>query len=187
MFKENQNEKVLTESRPESIETENSKLERAINLTGKEISDWMETTGKLEYSHFRIRMTTFLVGLFLAFGAMGETAQAQDWRRMATRGVESVVVNAEREKSSQYIEQFQREERRINLAEEELYQKYRQVSDGLSAKRDDTGLKELEKEYAMERAKLAEAREQNLKDYKNNMEKQRTRHQIFGGIRDVLH
>ena len=109
MFKENQNEKVLTESRPESIETENSKLERAINLTGKEISDWMETTGKLEYSHFRIRMTTFLVGLFLAFGAMGETAQAQDWRRMATRGVESVVVNAEREKSSQYIEQFQRE------------------------------------------------------------------------------
>ncbi|MDP3731259.1 MAG: hypothetical protein Q8R34_02075 [bacterium] len=187
MFKENQNEKVLTESRPESIEVENSKLEVAVNFTGKEINDWMETTERLEPSYFKTKVTTFLVGLFLAFGAMGETAQAQDWRRVATRGVESVVVNAEREKSSQYIEEFKREEKRINLAEEELYQKYRQVSDELSAKRDESGLQELEKGYAMERAKLAEAREKNLKDYKTKMEKQRTRHQIFGGIRDVLH
>lgn len=186
MFKENQNEKILIESQPVTIEAENSKLEAAINLTGKEVGDWMETAEKLEHSHFKTRITTFLVGLFLAFGAMGETAQAQDWRRMATRGVESVVVNAEREKASQYIEEFQREGKRISFAEEELYQKYRQVSDELSAKRDKAGLQELEKEYAMERAKLAEARKQNLQDYKNKMEKQRTRRQVFGGIRDVL-
>ena len=188
MFKESQIEQSNAVIKPLEGGAENfSTLERAVSLAGQEINQLLERSEGLSHSKLKLRMSTFLVGLFLAFGVMGESAEAQDWRRKATRGVETVIVSAERQKSDQYLEEFKQQETIINLMEVELDKKFREESDVLYAKKDEAGLRKLEQAYAEEKAKLATARKKNLQDYKHKMEKQKMRHQAVDELRAIIH